>query len=122
MFTNDIGYAIQNRQRISVKASSDAFHDIIITNTYVQVDGTQTTLTNTSEFTIDTPLYLFASQDDLSRKFRGSIAKFQIFDEDDNILLNYIPVVRVEDDAVGMYDTVTNTFFTNAGTGTFSYE
>jgi hypothetical protein len=35
------------------------------------------------------------------------------------IVHNYVPVRRDSDGALGMYDTVTNTFFTNAGTGDF---
>lgn len=33
----------------------------------------------------------------------------------------FIPAMRESDNVVGMYDIVTNTFFTNAGTGTFGY-
>ena len=33
---------------------------------------------------------------------------------------NFIPVKRNSDNVVGMYDTVTKTFFTNAGTGVFT--
>jgi len=34
--------------------------------------------------------------------------------------LNLIPCYRKADNVIGMYDTVTETFFTNSGTGTFS--
>ena len=33
---------------------------------------------------------------------------------------NFIPCYRKSDNVIGMYDTVTNTFYTNAGTGTFA--
>ena len=33
---------------------------------------------------------------------------------------NFIPVRRNSDNVLGMYDTVTNTFFTNSGTGSFT--
>lgn len=33
---------------------------------------------------------------------------------------NFIPAKRNSDGVIGMYDTVSNTFFTNAGTGTFT--
>ena len=36
-----------------------------------------------------------------------------------NTLFNGIPAKRNSDNAIGMYDTVTQTFFTNSGTGTF---
>ena len=40
---------------------------------------------------------------------------------DNNVLVrNFIPAKRNSDNVVGMYDTVSQTFFTNAGTGTFT--
>ena len=43
----------------------------------------------------------------------------KVFDGDNNLLRYYIPVRR-DDGVLGMYDTVTGTFFTNQGTGTFT--
>ena len=43
---------------------------------------------------------------------------FQIYDGD-TILRNFIPCYRKSDNEPGMYDTVSKTFFTNSGTGTF---
>lgn len=40
--------------------------------------------------------------------------------ENNVVLRNYIPCRRNSDSVLGMYDTVTGTFFTNAGTGTFT--
>lgn len=40
--------------------------------------------------------------------------------EDGTIQMNLIPCYRKSDDEPGMYDTVTNTFFTNQGTGEFT--
>lgn len=36
------------------------------------------------------------------------------------LVLNLVPAKRNSDNVLGMYDTVTDTFFTNAGTGTFT--
>ena len=38
----------------------------------------------------------------------------------DDKVLNYVPCYRKSDNKPGMYDLVTNTFFTNAGTGEFT--
>lgn len=41
---------------------------------------------------------------------------------EDNILIrNFIPAIRVSDFARGMYDKANDIFYTNAGSGTFSY-
>lgn len=39
---------------------------------------------------------------------------------DDEVVCHLIPVKRISDNVLGMYDTVTGTFKTNAGTGTFT--
>jgi len=41
-------------------------------------------------------------------------------DENDMLLFNLIPCERQSDQAIGMYDLVTNTFFENLGTGVFT--
>lgn len=42
-----------------------------------------------------------------------------VFTEGNAVSHHLIPAKRLSDNELGMYDTVTNTFFTNAGTGTF---
>ena len=39
----------------------------------------------------------------------------------DTLVRNIIPCIRNSDNEVGMYDLVTNTFYTNQGTGSFTY-
>lgn len=41
------------------------------------------------------------------------------FEQNGHIIGNFIPARRGSDSAIGMYDTVTKTFFKNAGTGEF---
>jgi len=43
----------------------------------------------------------------------------KIWDEDNALARNFVPAQRISDSVVGMYDTVTGTFFTNAGSGGF---
>lgn len=44
----------------------------------------------------------------------------QLYDSNDVLLFNGVPAKRNSDNVLGMYDTVTGTFFTNAGTGAFT--
>ena len=46
---------------------------------------------------------------------------FKIYDENRVLIRDYVPAKRKSDNAIGLYDMVNETFFTNAGTGTFSY-
>lgn len=50
--------------------------------------------------------------------FKGKYKVCDIY-ENGTLIQNLIPARRNSDNVLGMYDTVTNTFFTNAGTGNF---
>ena len=43
----------------------------------------------------------------------------KVWDGENKLLGNFIPCYRKSDGEIGMYDTVSKTFYTNAGTGTF---
>lgn len=64
-------------------------------------------------------LYLMTRRGDTSSSLVGNIKKFAI-KRDSTLVLNLIPCYRKSDNVIGMYDTVSGTFFTNAGTGVFS--
>lgn len=53
--------------------------------------------------------------------FSGKIYSLQILNDNTRqVILDVVPCYRKSDNEIGMYDLVTNTFFTNQGTGTFS--
>lgn len=69
------------------------------------------------------PLYIFGTNDAgpnvANAKCR--IYAIRFIDKQTNINIgNFIPCYRKSDGEIGMYDTVTDTFYTNAGTGTFT--
>jgi hypothetical protein len=66
----------------------------------------------------DRSLYLFC-QGANSNVFRGRFYYAQLGSDKDTLVCNLIPARRISDNELGMYDTVTGTFLTNAGTGTF---
>lgn len=51
---------------------------------------------------------------------KGRYYYVQIKNSADAWVCNLVPAKRNSDSAIGMYDTVSNTFFTNQGTGTFT--
>lgn len=87
----------------------------------VEYAALNTQLTNTLG-TFSQPLYLFGSNN-YGSFFYGHVGKIwnvKITSGSD-ITHDYVPAKRNSDGVVGMYDLVSNTFLTNAGTGTFSY-
>lgn len=84
------------------------------------VDGETIIPLTTSEFQATLPLYLFAGNDNGEFRLPAKIRVFSFKVWNNNVpVADYIPAKNDSDGEIGMYDTVTNTFFTNAGTGTF---
>lgn len=53
-----------------------------------------------------------------TKGFVGYIHECKLY-SNDILICNFVPVIRNSDNEVGMYDTVTNTFYTNAGVNSF---
>lgn len=68
----------------------------------------------------DYNMYLFSVNQSNSPIYNiaGRIYRFQIY-EDDILIRDFIPCYRKNDDIVGMYDIIEDTFYTNNGSGTF---
>ena len=76
------------------------------------------------------PIGISLSQDDLHYLFKNSkkyddyilinfgLYEFKIY-ETDTLFREYIPVKRISDNVIGLYELNTNTFLTNVGSGTF---
>lgn len=66
------------------------------------------------------PMYLFGrnTSDGFSTPLKGKIYYLKII-ENDKLVRNFIPCYRKIDKVSGMYDTVENIFYENAGTGNF---
>lgn len=67
-------------------------------------------------------LYLFGLNNNGSFQQGGSGCRIYYlrFYEDGTKINDFVPCYRIADNEIGMYDTVTNIFYTNAGTGTFT--
>lgn len=66
---------------------------------------------------VDTPLYLMMRANGES-PFKGKIYKFSIINNGIN-MINLVPCYHKSDGEIGMYDTISQTFYTNQGTGEF---
>lgn len=107
---NDTTWIIQNIQL-------DTFYSIQLQlgNMGVTVNDVSYRL---SEYTFADTMYIFRCK---NRTQLGGKIKFKKFDiyEDNELVRNFVPCYRKADQVIGMYDTVTQTFFTNSGSGAF---
>ena len=110
-----------NTGTTSVYASSN-LKSAEITNTYVTLDGNKFnyTYSTTEQLNITHSLYLFARNNVGTADYNASMKLYsaKIYDND-SLVRDFIPAKRNSDNAIGLYDSVTKAFFTNAGTGDF---
>lgn len=93
---------------------NDENHNLFIDGNLVGV------LQPISPYPEDTKIALFSFFSGSSRGI-GRVYKFVISENDTHkILFSGIPVRRIADQEIGMWDTVSKTFLTNAGTGAFT--
>lgn len=103
-----------SNQVTSTNVATNTTYDTILRNgTYVE-NGTKYTFTPHSGFAFNANCYIFKRNQASMTPINGKIYSFEIEGK-----FNGIPCYRKADGEIGFYDTITGTFFTNAGTGTF---
>jgi hypothetical protein len=83
------------------------------------IDGAETSFAQTT-FSYAYPIFIFAanSSGSASNFSKYKLKRFKIWDSE-TLVRDFVPVKRNSDDVVGLYDVVNDTFYTNAGSGTF---
>lgn len=106
---------------ISVNTRYDIDMSTIKGASYLKIDGDSIITDMNSNIRSSNALYIFtcnkagtAGDSSSARLYSCEIIK------DDETVRNYIPAKRNSDGVIGLYDLVSNSFFTNAGTGTFT--
>lgn len=100
---------------LDVPNRNNEYVDIVVDKGYVFADGeSKGMIPDFSEnVVINAPIFLFAFSDESAPVFRGSVklAYFKIYDENGNLLRDFVPATREEE--IGMYDKVSRTLFQN---------
>lgn len=121
--TNRIAFGNGAETNITVTGynSSNTDYNLVIDKNGAVINGTTVATFPTSTITNVYPMYIFACNTSGTASFLAAIKLYSFKLYDNNTLVrNLIPAKRNSDNVVGMYDTVTDTFFTNQGTGTFT--
>ena len=122
-YANQTYYAYDgNNTKIDTTISVDAnWHKL--THDFVQgIFQLDNTIKNFTPFTFTNTVnnHLFERySSSYGYNFTGAVKIYRI-SRNGNLVRDLIPAKRNSDNVVGMYDTVSKTFFTNAGTGTFT--
>lgn len=91
-------------------------------NAYIKVNDTTYTCEGTTPIYTSATYALFRAKAAASGNYYYANAKIYscTFEQNNTLVRNLIPAKRISDNELGMYDLVSNTFLTNAGTGTFT--
>ena len=112
-----VGVSIQNvKHNVAI---NDSNHAVLLDNSTVG------TFTNRVTYQQTVPLYLFAAYDTDSHNYIniGSMRIYEFVRKNNTtneVIQRLIPCYRTSDNVAGMIDLVGGTFYTNAGTGTFT--
>ena len=106
---------------IEYSNSANTIHTVIKDKEKNYVDGVQQDSNTIENFKTDYSMLLFAINSGTSGRqscLSGKIYYCKIWDND-ILVRDFIPVKRISDNAIGMYDRVSKTFFANLGSGDF---
>ena len=124
-YQGDLGFQLFNHYfrfgafRAAVDINSYLNQTVVISYSQdgLYIDNNLIASPTTQSFRLRSPC-LIGSIGSSDSNFKGKIYEATI-KNNENIVGHFIPARRDSDSVLGMYDTVTNTFFTNAGTGEF---
>ncbi len=123
-----LGINIGNLGQVELEISPQigTEYTLSMSATNLTVNGMSKSISNVSSFTTPGGVWVFNTNGanasgggDSNRILVGKIYYVKMYNNG-VLALNLIPAKRNSDSAIGMYDTVTKTFFTNAGSGTFT--
>lgn len=101
-------------------ASNTNVHELDFNSTRLFDNGTEYETPSGQSYG-SSDFYLFAMNLNSSGRIAQKIWYFQTLDEDGNITKNLIPAKRKSDNVIGLYDDINDVFYTNAGSGSFTY-
>ena len=124
--TDNGAYGIYNFSDVNFNTVVDleTFTTTTLNEAYVKANGVEKRNDNTSinvNFNSSFKMLLGAWQYNAATIRYGKGRIYSATAKVDNVLIfDMIPCYRISDGEIGMWDTVSKTFFTNAGTGTFT--
>lgn len=118
--SNNIAYLPERNEKVSydsiIKENTSTLKINGVTKYNGATGGTNTGFQGENNYLIGA---MQSTQSDIQYFFEGRIYKLDIYDYSEVIRREFIPAKRKIDNVLGLYDLVSNEFFTNAGSGSF---
>jgi len=117
--TNSVGVAITANQIISFETYIGTSSQSFTVDGVLKNSGTATISKGTSSMTLT--LFGLHTDSNIQYAVAGTRIYAMTLYFNGSKIAEYVPAMRDQDSVVGMYDLVSDSFLTNAGSGTFSY-
>lgn len=111
-----------NNNRLSASGLVDPIY-LSMNNQKLEANSSSKNIGTYTNFTTPGNAYIFNGAGSFPAGYTNAKARLYYCRLYDNgtLVRNFIPCYRKSDNVVGLYDIVNNQFYTNAGTGTFTY-
>lgn len=126
--TNTWAYSVAGNEYVGTLESATNMLNVEMSLTKFSINGT--TIRTASTVTVNNTtrkLFLFAYNKDggpdTTRYMSCNLYSAKVYETNDGIdtlIMNFIPAKRKSDNVIGLYDMISNHFFTNSGTGSFT--
>ena len=116
-------YARNNTSRYQQIMVSGAPQFVEMSADYIKINGVDYPKTATVTVTRELPIYIFAWNNNGAPEYyipSGSKIYYLRCELNGIAIADFVPCYRKADGVIGMFDTVAQVFYTNAGTGTFT--
>lgn len=113
--SNSFEYKLNNSVKTSVTINANTQYTIEATNSYIKLNNSTSNFSAVS-YTATTNLELLHNHD---RYGTFRVYSCKVYDNG-TLIRDFVPAKRKSDNVICLYDKVTETFYTNAGSGTFT--
>lgn len=111
-----------NRLSVNITNALSDKYTIKINNSKMCINETEQAISTYTNFTTPGNVYIFSASGTYPAGYVNVSTKLYSCKmwTGTTLVRNFVPCYRKSDNVIGLYDTVNNTFYTNAGTGDFS--
>ena len=110
-----------NKSLTSIGNSPNVIYNIEFDKNGIQINNYyRSNIVSSFSSALSQTMYIFAINGNSTTKSSAKLYFCRIYDND-TLVRDFVPAMRLSDKEVGLYDLVNDVFYTNSGTGTFKF-
>jgi len=112
----------QSSTTVQINTDYEAEASTIKGNSYLKLNGSTVASSTDSNTRSSSNILIFQehwSLNDAASSLNAKLYYMKLYDNTEKLVRDFIPVYRISDNVIGLFDQENKVFYTNAGTGTF---